>query len=117
MKLDLEELQALASRLEKLDKEGMGARLLQLETTYADMLEKFTEMVGLLKQQGPDSARAIAQALGGLKLGENQITVNVPEIKIPAATVSPTKGPAELVITPDRAPNGVAKSYTIKVIK
>lgn len=117
MKLDLEQLQALVDRLEKLDKDGVGARLLQLETTYADMLEKFTEMVDLMRQQGPESGKAIAAALGGLKITAPAITVNVPEIKMPAAQMTQAKGPTELVITPDRAPNGMPKSYTVKVTK
>lgn len=117
MKIDLEAIQALADRLEKQDKEGYGARLQQMEQTYADMLEKQDRILELLAKTAGTDTKGIADALRSVKFGDHPITVNLPEIKIPSATVTQGKGPVELYAEADTDPTGHTKGWRIKVVK
>lgn len=101
---------------------ALNDALLEMGTALADILQ-------MLEKQGPETAKAIAAALRDIKVSmpemkapevnipAPQVTVNVPEFKFPPIKV---EMPAEakrpklrLSITPVRAANGMATSYTI----
>jgi hypothetical protein len=122
--MNLNDLQKLVDQLQDRAGEQKALRdaFLEVGTALADILQ-------MLEKQGPDTAKAIAAALKDIKLSmpeikapeftlpAPQVTVNVPEFKFPPIKV---EMPAEakrpklrLSITPVRAANGMATSYTI----
>ena len=122
--MNLSELQAFLSKAEDYagrDK-ALTAAFMEVSTALADILQ-------MLEKQGPETAKAIAAALRDikvsmpemkapeLKMPAPQVTVNVPEFKFPPIKVEmPTEAKRpklRLSITPVRAANGMATSYTI----
>jgi len=81
--MNLQDLAALADRLE-----GIEARYKALETAILENGQAMAEILEALRTQGPDTAKAIASALKNLSVNmpeqkPAQITVNVPDIRIP----------------------------------
>lgn len=81
--MDLNELSALADRLE-----GIEARYTALETLIQENGHAMSEILELLSKQGPDTANAIADALRSLHImlpeqKAAQVNVTVPEIRMP----------------------------------
>ena len=70
----IEELPALLKKLEDRagEQEALRSTMLTIGTALADLLQ-------LQERSGPDTAKAIAAASAGLKLGEIQANVNVPQ--------------------------------------
>lgn len=85
--MNIEELPALLAKLEDRagEQEAMRATMLEIGTTLADLLQ-------LLERSGPDTAKAIAAALAGLKLGEIQANVNVPQPLVQIMPAQPVMG-------------------------
>jgi len=126
--MNITDLQSFLAKMEESasrDKVFSDA-LLEVGTAMADML-------GMLEKQGPETAKMIAAALRDIKITVPEqkmpefkmpdIKVTVPEIKLPEmkmpapqVTVNVPKQEhrkVSLRITPERAPNGMATSYTI----
>lgn len=83
MNINLDELSALIKRLEDSD-----ARYKMLETAIMEQGAAMAEILELLTKQGPDTARAIGDALKNLKITmpepkAAQVNVTVPEIRMP----------------------------------
>lgn len=96
MNINLNELSALIKRLEDSD-----ARYKMLETAIMEQGAAMAEILELLAKQGPDTARAIGDALKNLKITmpepkPAQVNVTVPEIRIPEIRMPdfPTAAPA-----------------------
>lgn len=72
--MNIEDLPALLKKIEDRsgEQEAMRSTMLEIGTALADMLQ-------LLERSGPETAKAIAAALGGLKLGEIKANVTVPQ--------------------------------------
>lgn len=74
MSMSIEDFPALLKKIEDRagEQEAMRSTMLEIGTALADILQ-------LLERSGPDTAKAIAAALGGLKLGEIKANVTVPQ--------------------------------------
>ena len=111
--MNLKELADLAERLE-----GIEARYKALETAILENGAAMAEILELLTKQGPDTAKAIADALRNLKFTlpdskPAEITVNVPEIKVPQqlAPVIQMNDWTTLKVTAEQS--GPNRKYTI----
>ncbi len=119
--MTLEELPALVAKLQ--DTAGRDKALtdafLEVGTALADILS-------MLEKQGPETAKAIASALGELKISVPEAKapefkmpeLKMPDITIPAPVVNVSVPAQEyrkvsLRITPKRGVNGMAEFYTI----
>lgn len=108
--------------------EDSAGRDKALNDAFLEVGTALAEILAMLEKQGPDTAKAIAAALKGItvsmpKMDAPVVNVTVPEIKMPAinipapnVTVQMPEGKHKklnLTITPNRAANGMATSYSI----
>lgn len=123
--LTLDDLAALADRVEsglaeiKQVRDSMSTDILQLGQSMAEILD-------LLQRQGPDTAKAIAQALANLKIQAATPSINLsPNFTLPALRMDPIEvrlpTPTQdarklaLTVTVEKDPvTGANKAYRIR---
>lgn len=116
-----EEIAALVDRVEKLadrlETQDRGGMVKSLATEVQAQSATLADLLEAINKQGPEFAKQIAQALGGLTLKAGdikpEISVTVPKFEIPAPAAAGR--PKRIVIEPERASNGVARRYVLTI--